>query len=54
MEAVGGAVKADISGDRPGFEPRIERLWIGALKHEAAGDGFGEKGAARHVRSLHR
>jgi len=43
MQAVGGAVIADIGGDRAGGEARVERREIGALMDEAAFGGHGQK-----------
>ncbi len=43
MQAVGGAVVADISGDRPRLEARVERRQIGALMDEAAFGGGGKE-----------
>ena len=44
MQAVGGAIIADIGGQRPGREPRVEPGEIGALMDVAALGGGGEKG----------
>ena len=44
MQAVGGAVVADIGDDGPAREARVERREIGALVDEAALGGGGEKG----------
>ena len=55
MQAVGGAVEADIGGDRAGAQRRVERLGVGALEDEAARGGFvrGKSRAAwRLTRSL--
>ena len=46
MEAVGGAIEADIGRQRPRREARVERLAVGALMDEAALFGGGEKGRA--------
>ena len=43
MQAVGGAIVADIGGDRPGGEARIERREIGALMNETAFGGDGQE-----------
>ena len=44
MQAVGGAIVADIGGQRPGSESRVEPREIGALMDVAALGGGGEKG----------
>ena len=51
MEAVGGTIEPDISGERTGREARVESVAVGALMHEAAVFGGGEEGRAggRHV-----
>ncbi len=46
MQAVGGTIEADIGRERPRREPRVERVAVGALMHEAALFGGGEKGRA--------
>ena len=46
MQAVGGAVIADIGDQRPGSEARVEPREIGALMDVAALGGGGEKGGA--------
>ena len=48
MQAVGGAVEADIAADHAGAQCRIQRLAIGALVDEAARGRFGQEIAARH------
>ena len=48
MQAVGGAVEADIGGDGAGAEGRVQALGVGALEDEAALGGFVEEIAAGH------
>ena len=48
MQAVGGAVEADIGGDRAGAQRRVQRLGVGALEDEAAFGGFVEEIAGGH------
>ena len=40
MQAVGGAVEADIGRDRAGAQRRVQPLGVGALEDEAAFGGF--------------
>ena len=51
MQAVCRGIEADIGGDRPGREPRVERLEIGALMNEAA---LGERLQEFGFRGVHR
>ncbi len=48
MQAVGGAVEADIGGDRAGAQRRVQALGVGALEDEAAFGGFVEEIAVGH------
>ena len=48
MQAVGGAIKADIGGDRSGAHGRGQRVGVGALEDEAARGGFVEETVGRH------
>ncbi len=48
MQAVRGAIEADIAADHAGAQCRTQRLVIGALVDEAARGRFGKEIAARH------
>ena len=46
MQAICGTIEADIADQRPGGEPGVERVPVGALLHVAALFGGGEEGRA--------
>ena len=48
MQAVGGAVKADIARHRPSQQRRVKRVLVGTLEHETASDGFVQERAYGH------
>ena len=48
MQAVGGAVEADIGGDGAGAQRRVQPLGVGALEDEAALGGFVQEIAVDH------
>ena len=48
MQTVGGAVEADIGGQRAGAQRRVQPVGVGALEDEAALGGFLEEFAVDH------
>ena len=48
VQAIGGAVEADIGSDRTSAQGRIQRVEVGALMDEATLGGFLEECASGH------